>query len=91
MTSGNGTIKDTYSIPHINETLDSLSQWFSSLNLKPGYLQVEMDEESKLLTTFIVEPLGFYECDRIPFGFTNAPATFWWLMETWLGDLNLNW
>ena len=35
----NWTIKDTYSLPHIDETLDSLqgSQWFSSLNLKLGY------------------------------------------------------
>ena len=36
------TIKDAYSLPWIDETLDSLqgSQWFSSLNLKSGYWQV---------------------------------------------------
>ena len=35
----NQTIKDAYSLPHVDETLDSLqgSQWFSSLNLKLGY------------------------------------------------------
>ena len=33
------TIKDAYSLPQIDETLDSLqgSQWFSSLDLKSGY------------------------------------------------------
>ena len=34
--------------------------------------------------------LGLFECNRIPFRLTNAPATFQWLMETCLRDLNLN-
>ena len=61
----NWTIKDAYLLPHINETLDSLqgSQWFSLLNLKSGYWQVKMDEESKPLTTFTMGPLGFFECE----------------------------
>ena len=50
-----------------------------------------MDEESKPLTSFTVGPFGFYECERMPFGLTNTPATFHRLMETCLGDLNLHW
>ena len=50
-----------------------------------------MDEESKLLTAFTVGPLGFYECKRMPFRLTNAPAKFQHLMETCLGDINLHW
>ena len=63
-----GTVKDAYSPPQIDETLDSLqgSQWFSSLDLKSGYWQVKMDEESKPLTPLTVGPLGFYECKRMP-------------------------
>ena len=87
------TIKDAYSLPWIDLTLDSLqgSQWFSSLDLKSGYWQVKIDEESKPLTTFTVGLLGFYESKRMPFRLTNTPATFQRLMETCLGDLNLHW
>ena len=80
----NWTVKDAYLLPWIEETLDSLqgSQWFPSLDLKSGYWQVKMDEESKPLIAFTMGPLGFYECKRMPFGLTNAPATFQRLMET---------
>ena len=58
----NQTLKDAYSLPQIDETLDSLqgSQWFSCLDLKSGYWQVKVDKESKPLTAFTVGPLGFY-------------------------------
>ena len=61
----NQTVKDAYSLPCIDEMLNSLqrSQWFSLLDLMSGYWQVEMDEESKLLTAFTIGPLGFYKCD----------------------------
>ena len=72
------TVKDAYSLPRIDETLDCLNgaQWFTSLDLKSGYWQVEMDEESKALTAFTAGPLGFYQCEYMPFGLTNEPATF---------------
>ena len=87
------TIKDAYNLPRIEETLDCLggATIFTSLDLKSGYWQVEMDEDSKPLTAFMVGPLGFYECERVPFGLTNAPATFQRLMESCLGELHLNW
>ena len=89
----NWTIKDAHLLPHIDETLDSLqgSQQFYSFNLKLGYWQVEMDKESKPLTMFTVELLGFYDCKRMPFRLINTPTTFQRLLETCLGDLNLHW
>ena len=87
------TVKDTYSLPRIDESIDCLSGAviFTALDLKSGYWQVEMDEESKALTAFTVGPLGFYECEQMPFGLTNAPTTFQCLMESCLGEMHLNW
>ena len=50
-----------------------------------------MAEESKAFTAFTCGPLGFYECETMPFGATNAPATFQRLMHNCLGDLNMTW
>ena len=68
------TIKDAYSLPRIKESLDCLNgaSIFTFLDLKSGYWQVELDDESILLTAFTVGPLGFYEWVRMPFGLTNA-------------------
>ena len=65
------------------------AKWFTSLDLKSGYWQVEMEEDSKALIAFTVRPLGFYECERMPFRLTNAPATFQQLMQNCLGNLHL--
>ena len=89
----NRTIKDGYSLPRIEDTLDCLhgAVWFSTLDLKSRYWQVELEEEAKPLTAFTMGPLGFWECECMPFGLTNAPATFQRLMESCLGELHLNW
>ena len=87
------TIKDSYSLPRIEDNLDSLNWaiWFTALDFKSGYWQVEIDEASKPLMAFTVGLLGFYKCDHMPFGLVNAPATFQRLMETCLVGLQLNW
>ena len=47
-----------------------------------------MEESSKQYTTFTVGTLGFFQCECMPFGLCNAPATFQQLMTNCLGELN---
>ena len=85
------TEKDAYPIPRIDDTLHLLavSKYFTTLDLKSRYRQVDLKETDKAKTAFQVGSLGFYECNRMPFRLCNALATFQRLMERCMGDLNL--
>ena len=52
-------VKNAYSIPGIQDTLDSLqgAVWCTLLDLKSGYWWVELEEASKALTAFMVGSL----------------------------------
>ena len=70
------TVKDNYALPRIDEILQSLSgnKYFSVLDMKSGYHQIEIDEQHKERTAFTVGPLGFFEYNRMPMGLANAPC-----------------
>ncbi len=82
------TIKDSYPMPRIEETLESLSgaQWFSTLDLASGYWQVELDADAKEKSAFVVRG-GLYQWTVMPFGLCNAPSTFERLMENLMRGL----
>lgn len=85
------TRKDSYALPRIEELLDCLagSKFFSVVDMKSGYYQLEIREKHRERTAFTVGPLAFYEYNRFPFGLINSPAIYQGLMEKILGDLNL--
>lgn len=82
------TIRDAYPLPRIDDTLDSLQEakFISTLDLRSGYWQVEMDKQSREKTAFVTHK-GLFEFNVMPFGLTNAPATFQRLMDIVLAGL----
>ncbi len=92
-------VKDAsaYPLPLISELMDQLkgSVVFSAYDLREAYWSVELDEESKPKSAFVSPPpnAGLWEWQIMPFGLTDAPATFQRLIEvvllgmTWRGCL----
>ena len=85
------TKKDSYLLPRGPETMESLvgTRYFSTMDLKSGFWQVKMSEESCQYTAFTVGSMGVYEFLRMPYGLCNVPATFQCLKQNCLGQLNL--
>jgi len=85
------TKKDAYMLPRFDDTIDTLagSRYFSKLDLRSGYWQVEIEPEDREKTAFSVGNLGFYQAERMSFGLCNAPSTFQRLMEKFMGEMNL--
>ena len=60
--------------------------YFSKLDLKDGFNQAGLTEETKQFTAFVT-PFGLFEWNRLPFGWKNSPPLFQKMMSEVLGDL----
>ncbi|GFW77956.1 retrovirus-related Pol polyprotein from transposon 17.6 [Trichonephila clavipes] len=83
------TKKNSYHLPRIDDTMDTLAgnTWFSTLDLKSGYWQVELHPDDKGKTAFTTGQV-LWQFKFMPFGLCNAAATFERLTETVLERLS---
>lgn len=81
-------------IPRVDDCLDEISQkapqWFSQVDLKSGFHQIALDEESRPKTGFIT-PFGKFRYRTLPQGFRNSPAIFQAMIDTLLKGVQGEW
>ena len=82
--------KDSHPLPRMDRCLDQIGRsrpkFMTGLDLEKGFLQMELDEESKPYTAFAV-PHNLYEFNRLPMGLTTSPAQFQRCMNHTFRDL----
>ena len=85
---------DSYMMPRIDDTLDSLSRakYFCALDIQQGYHNVELTERAQEKTAFHVPCVNppHWEWISMPFGLVGAPRTFQRLMDRILQGLEHN-
>ena len=80
--------KDTFPLPNIEENLAKLGRadWFTTLDLLQGFLQVELTDESKPKTAFTVKGRQ-YQLRRMPMGLTSSHGAFMRVVDAVLRGL----
>ena len=72
------TIRDEYPLPRMDDLMHIVAgrKWFSTIDLKSGYWQLDVAPGSIAKTAFSFPGRGLFHFKRMPFGLKNAGATF---------------
>ena len=76
------TLKNSYPLPRVDGLLDEVghAMYFTLIDLRSGYHQMRIAEEDIPKTGFNTR-FGHYEFIVVPFGLSNAPASFMTIMN----------
>lgn len=84
-------IRDSYPMPLIDDCLERMEghKYFTVLDLKNGFHQIAMSEESVPYTSFVT-PSGQYEYLKLPFGLKIGPGCFMrfinWVLQEFIRE-----
>ena len=78
---------DVYPLPYMDAILCKLksAKYISTLDLSSAYHQIPLTPESRELTAFTVPGLGLFQFTRMPYGLSQAGATFQRLVDKGIG------
>ncbi|HBS53814.1 MAG TPA: hypothetical protein DD806_07425 [Flavobacterium sp.] len=81
-------VADKFPLPRIDDILDQLgrAKFFTVLDLKSGFHQVELEKESREITAFSTNS-GHYQFNRLPFGLKISPNSFQRMMSIAMAGL----
>ncbi|GFS55953.1 hypothetical protein TNCV_2564261 [Trichonephila clavipes] len=70
-------VKDRFPLPLIDDVLDRLQEAkvYTTLDLKNGFFHVDVNEDCRKFTSFIV-PDGQFEFNKVLFGLSTSPSVF---------------
>jgi len=79
-----------YPLHKQDELIDHLGEakYFTILDARSGYWQIEIDQKDREKTAFIGPEGGLYEFTRLPMGLSNAPGTYQGLMDLILAGVS---
>jgi len=71
------TKTDAYPLPRVDDSVDKIgaATFITKIDLVKGYWQVPITERARQVASFVVSG-NVFQCQVMPFGLKNAPATF---------------